>query len=139
MAKAVIKTTQNENSVEAFLNTIADEQQRADSLKVIEMMIAATGDEPKMWGPAIIGFGLRTITSPSGRVVDWLDIGFSPRKGNLSLYVLGGAAGQDEKLARLGKHKTGLGCLYIKRLADVDEGVLEELIAASVAHVRRKS
>src|SRR6187549_2749305 len=105
MAKAKIKTTQNENSVEAFLSTIADEQQRADSRKVLEMMKRATGDEPKMWGPAIIGFGFRTITAPSGRVVDWLDIGFSPRKGNLSLYVLGGAAGQDEKLARLGKHK----------------------------------
>ena len=137
MAKAKIKTTQNENSVEAFLSTIADEQQRADSRKVLEMMKRATGDEPKMWGPAIIGFGFRTITAPSGRVVDWLDIGFSPRKGNLSLYVLGGTAGQDEKLARLGKHKTGKGCLYIKRLADVDEDMLEELIVASVDHVRK--
>ncbi|MEO7538789.1 MAG: DUF1801 domain-containing protein [Pyrinomonadaceae bacterium] len=137
MAKAKIKTTENNASVDEFLNAVADEQKRTDSRVVLEMMKQATGDEPKMWGPAIIGFGFRTVKSPSGREVDWLDIGFSPRKGNLSLYVLNGAAGQSDLLARLGKYKAGLGCLYIKRLTDVDQGVLEELIEASIGHVRK--
>jgi len=132
MAKAKIKTTQNEASVEAFLNSIADEQQRVDSIKIDEMMQRVAGEKPKMWGPSIIGYGFRHIVSPSGREVDWLIIGFSPRKGKLSLYVsVGKMDGFDTLLARLGKHKTGMGCLYINKLADVDETVLEELISAS--------
>ena len=137
MAKAEIKTKQTDDSVDAFLNTIDDEQQRTDSRKVLDMMQRLTGDEPKMWGPSIIGFGFRVVKSPTtGREVDWLDIGFSPRKGNLSLYVLNGQNGQDEMLATLGKHKAGKGCLYIKRLSDVNVKALEELIAASIRKVR---
>ena len=132
MAKAKIKTTQNEESVEAFLASIEDEQQRADSIKVDKMMQRVSGEKPKMWGPSIIGYGFRHIVSPSGREVDWLLIGFSPRKGKLSLYIsVGKMDGFDKLLARLGKHKTGMGCLYINKLADVDEAVLEELISAS--------
>ena len=139
MAKASIKTTQTEASVEDFLDKIEDPEQRSDSRKVIEIMQRLTGEEPKMWGPSIVGFGFRTIKSPAtGREVDWLDIGFSPRKAALTLYVLNGMPGQDDLLAKLGKHKTGKGCLYIKRLSDVDEKVLEKVIAGSIKKVKHK-
>ncbi len=137
MAKAKIKTTQNDASVEVFLNSITDEQQRADSIKIDEMMQRVTGEKPKMWGASIIGYGLRHIVSDSGREVDWLVIGFSPRKGKLSLYVrLGGDDRYDKYFARLGKHKTGTGCLYINKLSDIDEAVLEELFSASFSQNR---
>ena len=114
------------------MNSIADERQRADSINIDEMMQRVTGEKPKMWGPSIIGYGLRHVVSDSGREVDWLIIGFSPRKGKLSLYVrLGGDDRYDKYFARLGKHKTGKGCLYINRLSDIDEAVLEELFSAS--------
>ena len=132
MAKAEIKTKETDASVEDFLNGLSDEQQRDDARKIIGMMKDVTGDEPKMWGAAIIGFGNRVYTSPTtGREVDWMKIGFSPRKGNLSLYVLNGAPKQAELLEKLGKHKTGKGCLYVKKLADVDERILEKVIAAA--------
>ena len=132
MAKAEIKTKETDASVEDFLNRLADEQQREDARKIIGMMTNVTGDKPKMWGTAIIGFGNRVYTSPTtGREVDWMKIGFSPRKGNLSLYVFNGAPKQAELLEKLGKHKTGKGCLYVKKLADVDEKVLEKVIAAA--------
>ena len=95
-------------------------------------MRRTTGEEPKMLGASIIGFGDRVYKSPAtGREVDWMRIGFSPRKGNLSLYVLHGSADQTKLLEKLGKHKTGKGCLYIKKLADVDEKVLEKIIATA--------
>ena len=129
MAKAVIKTTETDASVDEFLNGVADEAQRADAIKVLEMMKKISGEEPKMWGASIVGFGNMVYRSPAtGREVDWLKIGFSPRKGNLSLYVLSGSPKQATLLEKLGKYKTGKGCLYIKRLSDVDERVLEKLI-----------
>ena len=132
MAKAEIKTKETDASVDDFLNGVTDEQQRDDARKVLEMMRRSTGDEPKMWGAAIIGFGNRVYTSPAtGREVDWMKIGFSPRKGSLSLYVLNGAPTQAALLETLGKHKTGKGCLYVKKLADVDEKILEKVIAAA--------
>jgi hypothetical protein len=127
-----MKTKETDDSVDDFLNGVGDEQQREDARKVLEMMRRATGDEPKMWGAAIIGFGNRVYTSPAtGREVDWMKIGFSPRKGNLSLYVLNGSPAQAKLLDKLGKYKTGKGCLYIKKIADVDEAVLEKVIAAA--------
>ena len=130
MAKAEIKTKVNDASVAKFIDGVGDEQQRADSLKILEMMRRITGEEPKMWGASIIGFGEMTWKSPAtDREVDWLKIGFSPRKANLSLYVLHNSPKQAAHLEELGKFKTGKGCLYIKRLADVDEKVLEKLIA----------
>ena len=131
MAKAEIKTKETDASVDDFLNGLADEQQRADARKIIGMMTNVTGDGPKMWGAAIIGFGNRVYSPATGREVDWMKIGFSPRKGNLSLYVLSGAPKQAELLEKLGKHKTGKGCLYVKKLADIDERVLEKVIAAA--------
>lgn len=132
MAKVEIKTKQNDASVEKFLNEVTDEEQREDAYKILEMMQRITGDEPKMWGTAIVGYGLRTYRSPAtGREMDWMKIGFSPRNGNLSLYVLNGSPKQTEMLAKLGKHKAGKGCLYIKRLSDVDEKVLEKVVKAA--------
>ena len=131
MAKAEIKTKVNDASVEGFLNGVSDEQQRADAFTVLEMMKRITGEEPKMWGTSIVGFGEHTYKSPAtGREVDWMKIGFSPRKANLTLYVLNQTAKQAKVLEKLGKHKTGKGCLYIKRLSDVDNEVLKQVIAS---------
>jgi hypothetical protein len=138
MAKYELKTKENEASVEDFLNAVADEQQRADAFAVTEMMRKATKSEPKMWGPAIVGFGSRKYKYPDGREMDWMVIGFSPRKANLTLYILDGSADQEKLLAKLGKHSTGKSCLYIKRLADVDQRVLKELVAASIKHMKSK-
>ncbi len=133
MAKAEIKTKETEASVEEFLNGVTDEQQRTDAFAVREMMGRITGEKPKMWGASIVGFGNMVYTSPAtGREVDWLKVGFSPRKENLSLYVLNGSQQQEKLLEKLGKHKTGKSCLYIKRLSDVDEKVLEKLVKASL-------
>lgn len=131
---AEIKTKATSDSVEVFINSIKDEQKRKDSNALLEMMKNASGEEPKMWGSSIIGFGQVKIKSPnSGREVDWLKIGFSPRKANLSLYISGVINVQHEKaLQKLGKHKTGVGCLYINKLEDIDTSVLEEMIKASL-------
>ena len=132
MAKAEIKTKETDASVEDFLNGV-DELQRADAKKIVNMMKSITGEKPKMWGPSIIGFGNKVYRSPAtGREVDWMKIGFSPRKANLTLYVLMYESPEQAKLLdQLGKYKRGKGCLYIKRLADVDEGVLEKLIKSA--------
>jgi hypothetical protein len=135
---AEIKTKQNEASVEGFLNEIADENVRRDSQNIVEKMEKATGAKPKMWGTSIVGFGNRHIKSKSGREVDWMEIGFAPRKQNLTLYLNIGEGWDEDLLAKLGKHKVGMGCLYFKRLSDVDEKVLEELIKDSVENIRRK-
>ena len=128
MAKAENKTKENDASVEVFLNAIEDETVRNDCKVISKMMSKATNAEPKMWGASIVGFGLRHIKSAAGREVDWLIIGFSPRKANISLYMSLGTGWNNDLLAKLGKHKTGLGCLYVKKLSDVDVEVLEEMI-----------
>ncbi len=139
MANANNKTQITEASAEDFLNAVADEQQRADSFKIDEIMRRVTGKKPKMWGPGIIGYGLRHLKYDSGREMDWMVIGFSPRKGNLTLYVgLGSDNSYDDQLERLGKHKTGKGCLYINKLSNIDEAVLEELISASFSQNRER-
>lgn len=135
---AELKTKENEASVEDFLNKIEDEQKRNDSRKITELMRKATGAEPKMWGDAIVGFGKRSMQYASGRELDWLIIGFSPRKQNLTLYLSTGEAWNEDLLSKLGKHKTGMGCLYVKRLSDVDENVLKELIEQSVKQAVKK-
>ena len=136
MAKAELKTKETGASVEKFLNDVADEQQRADAFRVLEIFKKATGEEPKMWGTAIIGFGHRVLKYASGRELDWMLTGFSPRKGTLTLYVVNGLAKYGDQLAKLGKYKTGKGCLYIKRLLDVDENILANLIKDSVKHMK---
>ena len=128
MAKTELKTKETGASVDAFLDGLADEQQRDDSRAIVKMMRKVTGEKPKMWGPAIIGFGSMTLKYASGRELDWMKIGFSPRKGNIVLY---GMASDAKAANDLGKFKTGKGCLYIKRLADVDEKVLSNLVKDS--------
>jgi hypothetical protein len=135
MAKlAKVKTTENEASVDDFINSVADEQKRKDTLILISMMQKATKEKPKMWGASLIGFGNMVYKSPtSGREVEWFKIGFSPRKANLSIHVMGiDAAERETVLQRLGKHKTDGGCVYINKLEDVDMKVLEEMINAVV-------
>ncbi len=128
-----IKTKQTSASVEEFINSVPDEQKRRDSFVLVETMKKATGEEPKMWGASLIGFGNRRYKSPAtGREVDWLLIGFSPRKANLSLYLTMDIKAHAAALSKLGKHKTGVGCLYINKLADVDMNVLKELIDTSL-------
>jgi hypothetical protein len=129
MAKAIIKTRQTDASVESFLNTIKEEQKRNDSFEILEMMKKATGEEPKMWGSGIIGFGNLTYKSPAtGREVDWFNIGFAPRKANISIYLTVNVNEHEELLKKLGKHKTGVGCLYINKLQDVDVKVLKKMM-----------
>lgn len=133
MAKpAEIKTKQNEASVADFLQAIADETKRKDSEVILGLMTEITGEEPKMWGAAMIGFGKLRYKSPtSGREVDWFKIGFSPRKTNLSLSLTINIQKHTPILEKLGKHKTGMGCLYINKLADVDQQVLKQLMIAA--------
>lgn len=127
---AVIKTKETDSSVEDFLNAVTDEEKRKDSFTVLKLMQKATGEKPRMWGSAMIGFGNKRYRSPAtGREVDWFRIGFSPRKANLSLHLILDMQKHAAKLKKLGRHKTGVGCLYITRLDDIDIKVLEELIA----------
>ena len=130
MGKLVkIKTQPTALSVEEFINNIQDEQKRADSITLAKMMQKATNEEPKIWSNSMIGFGEVRFKSPAtGREVDWLRIGFAPRKAALSLYLTVDINSYSEYLKKLGKYKTGVGCLYINKLSDVDMNVLEELI-----------
>ncbi len=137
MAKAELKTKKNDQSVEDFLNKIADEQQREEAKKISEMMRKASKQEPKMWGASIVGFGTYNYKYASGREGEWMEVAFSPRKANLTLYIMSGFKEYDELLAKLGKHKIGKSCLYIKHLSDVDEKVLKELIESSIENVRK--
>ena len=132
MAKAEIKTKKTEANVEEFLGKIADEKVRADVGKIAAMMEKATAVKPNMWGDAIVGFGEQRMKYASGRELDWMIVGISPRKANITLYLNQGQGWDDDLLSKLGKHKAGMGCLYIKRLSDVDEKVLEKLIEKSV-------
>jgi hypothetical protein len=136
---AELKTKQTDASVEAFLNGIPDENKRGDAFTIQALMRKASGAEAKMWGASIIGFGNTHLKYASGRELDWFVIGFSPRKQDLTLYLnLGGMQAAD-LLQKLGKHKTGKGCLYLRRLSEVDLEVLEALIERSVAAMTRAS
>lgn len=129
---AEIKTKQTDASVEDFINQLADEQKRNDSLRLLQLMEQATGEKPRLWGSSMIGFGLHRYKSPAtGREVDWFRIGFSPRKANLSLHLTMDLKQHTAALAKLGKHKTGAGCLYVNKLADVNMEVLSDIITAA--------
>ena len=128
---AEIKTKLNEASVDEFLSKVEDEQKRKDSFEIVKIMKQVTKKEPKMWGPAIIGFGSYHYKYESGREGDMPQIGFSPRKQNLTLYIGVGDNSNNPLLKKLGKYTTGKVCLYFKKLADVDRNVLQELIAGS--------
>lgn len=128
-----IKTKPTIVNVEDFINNIQDEQKRKDSFVLLEIMKKATGEIPVLWSNSIIGFGIKRYKSPAtGREVDWLKIGFSPRKANLSLHVSLGIKEHEAALKKLGKHKTGVGCLYINKLEDIDLKVLEDIIKSAL-------
>ncbi|MFK7920529.1 MAG: DUF1801 domain-containing protein [Bacteroidia bacterium] len=133
-----LKTTPNELSVTDFLESVADEQKKADSYVLLEKMERLSGAKAVMWGESIIGFGTYKYKYKSGREGEWLLTGFSPRKTALTLYLMGGLLQQAELLERLGKHKKSKGCLYIKRLSDVDESVLEEMIALGIRKLKEQ-
>ena len=132
---AKLKTQKTNASVSAFLKSIADDDRRKDCQTLVRVMKRAVGAEPKMWGSSIVGFGHYHYKYASGRENDWFLSGFSPRKQDLTLYIMAGFDRYDALMTKLGKHKTGKSCLYLKRLADVDVAVLEELISASVKHM----
>jgi hypothetical protein len=129
-----LKTQPTRKSVKAFLEGIEDEDRRRDALELFALMKKATKKEPKMWGTAIVGFGDLQYQYASGQTGDWFQAGFSPRKAALTIYLMmGGLKTHASMLPALGKYKTGGGCLYIRRLADVDRSVLSRLIEATVA------
>ncbi|MEI7977340.1 MAG: DUF1801 domain-containing protein [Bacteroidota bacterium] len=133
---AEIKTKPTLASVTDFINNIENEQKRNDSFLLLEMMKKASGEEPVLWSNSIIGFGNKRFKSPTtGREVDWLLIGFAPRKTNLSLYLTVGIKEHAAALAKLGKHKTGVGCLYINKLADINLDVLEGMVHESLKRI----
>ena len=128
-----IKTKPTVASVEDFINKLPDEQKRKDSFVILQMMKKATKEEPVLWSNSIIGFGNKRYKSPAtGREVDWLKIGFAPRKANFSLHLTMDIKAQASALEKLGKHKTGVGCLYINKLDDVDLKVLKGMIKVAV-------
>ena len=132
------KTKPTQQSVAAFIDALADPVKCADARALVKLMQRLTGEKPWMWGPSIIGFGSYHYTHGSGREGDMPVACFSPRKAAIVLYGLMGTSGSEKLIAKLGKYTTGKGCLYIKKLADVDLKVLEELIAKSVAAIRAR-
>lgn len=136
---AELKTKVTENSVKGFLDGIADEGKRKDTYLLFEMMQKANKNEAKMWGDSIVGFGEYHYVGKSGREGDWFLAGLSPRKQNLTLYMLGGWEQHNELLARLGKYSLGKGCLYIKRLDDVAMSILNELIIEAVKRANEQA
>lgn len=131
------KTKPTKLSVADFLNSIDDEQKRRDAKKIAAMMREATGARARMWGSNIVGFGHYHYKYESGREGDFMITGFSPRKQALTLYIIPGFRHFESLLGKLGKHKTGKSCLYIKRLSDVDEKVLRRLIDGAVKYMRK--
>lgn len=132
------KTIPNINSVTDFLEAIPEEEKRKDCFVLLELMKEITNEPPVMWGPSIIGFGSYHYKYDSGREGDMLLTGFSPRSQNLSLYIMAGFKRYEDLMSRLGKHKTGKSCLYIKRLSDINMDVLKELITSSFDHYSTK-
>jgi hypothetical protein len=135
--RVALKTVVSDASVPAFLARIEDDQQRNDCKALAALFAATTKKKPRMWGNRIVGYGEYSYVGKSGRAGDWFLAGFAPQKGTLTLYMLGGWAGDKALLAKLGKHSLGVGCLYVKRLADVDAKVLKTLVAD--AHKRAKA
>jgi hypothetical protein len=135
--KAPVKTLKNKASVAAFIAAVDDEAKRADAKAIDKMLREVTGEKPAMWGPSIIGYGSVTYTNTTGEA-DWPKIGFSPRKGATVLYIAPHLLASDPLMKKLGKYKNGKSCLYITKIADVDQNVLRELAARSWKHVTEK-
>lgn len=139
MAKSTNKTVETSASVTAFIDAVPDGTKRDDARRLITIMKNLTGFEPKMWGPSIIGFGSYHYKYATGREGDAPLTGFSPRKNELSIYLNAEFSGKEDLLQQLGKHKSGKGCLYIKKLQDIDEKVLEKLIKQSVSSIKMRN
>ena len=132
------KTKATEASVAAHLAAIADETRRQDCAALAQLMSRVTQQPPVLWGPSIVGFGSYHYQYESGHQGDSCLVGFSSRKGDISVYLLAGFPGRDELLARLGRHKMGKACLYVRRLGDIDPKVLEQLVVGSVTEIKRR-
>jgi Domain of unknown function (DU1801) len=137
MAKTVIKTRETDASVDDFIASVENDTRRSDAIKVLDMFKRITGESAKMWGPAIVGFGKMMLKYPDGRELDWPIVGFSPRKQSMTLYVICNSPKQPGLFAKLGKHKSSVSCLYIKKLADVDEMVLEAVVKDAYTHTKK--
>ena len=133
-----LKTRPNDASVEAFIDAVEHPRRREDARILLELMRRVTGEDPVMWGAAIVGFGRYHYRYASGQEGDWPIVGFSPRRQNLSIYIMPGFEAYGDLLSRLGKHKTGKSCLYVNKLADVDVDVLEALVRATAEEMKRR-
>lgn len=136
MANAELKTKKTKVSADAFINAIKNEQERADCKTIAKMMSEITKAKPVMWGPSIVGFGDWHYVYDSGRENDWFMMGFSPRKQNLTLYLMPGFDGFESEMDKLGKYKTGRCCLYIKKLSDVDMTVLKKIMTGAAKRMK---
>jgi hypothetical protein len=134
-----VKIQKTDASVEEFLNSVTNEKRREDSFAISDLLREVTGEEPSMWGTNIVGFGAYRYKYASGREGEWPVVGFSPRKQNLTLYIMTGFDEYESLLSDLGKHKTGKACLYINKLEDVDQDVLRGLIEQSVNHMKEST
>lgn len=135
---AELKTRPTDQDPAAFVAAVADPVRRADCERLVALMSQATGAPPRLWGSSIVGFGHYRYRYASGHAGEWCEVGFSPRKGDLSIYLMAGFDGMEALLARLGRHKLGKSCLYVRRLADVDPGTLQAMIEHAVAEIRRR-
>ena len=131
-----LKTKINDQPVEAFLNAVEDPKKKQDCFVILDLMAEITGEPPRMWGDSLVGFGKYSYHYASGHQGEWFLTGFSPRKQNLTLYIMSGFDEYESLMAKLCKYKTGKSCLYIKKLEDVNQDVLRELIDLSVKHMR---
>ena len=137
MAKSQNKTTETTASVNGFIDAVDDETKRDDSRRLVKLMKALTGHEAKMWGPSIVGFGSYHYKYASGREGDAPLVGFSPRKNEISIYLNTDFPDKEKLLQQFGKHRAGAGCIYVKKLADIDEAILGKLISASVKSIQK--
>lgn len=133
-----LKTRPTEESVAAFINAVEPEPRRNDCWTVAQMMERITGSSARMWGTSIVGFGSYTYINSTKKPAEWPLTGFSPRKTSLTIYITPGFSAYEDLMAKLGKHTTGKSCLYVKRLEDIDHGVLDDLVTQSVAVMRKK-
>ena len=131
------KTKPHKGSVTGFIRSVENETRRDDALALLPIFETITGCKPVLWGPSIIGFGTYHYVYPTGNSGDWPITGFSPRKANLSIYIMPGFARYNDLMAKLGKHKTGKSCLYINKLDDIHIPTLKQLVKRSVAHIRK--
>jgi hypothetical protein len=129
---AELKTKKTNLNVDSFLDQISEDQKKRDAYSILKLMEDATKSKARMWGNAIIGFGEKKLKYPNGRELDWFIMGFSPRKQNFALYIHGAVTDNSALLIKLGKYKTGKGCLYINKLVDIDTKVLKEIIISGL-------